>query len=552
MPAFTPCSAPRRLLEEGGYADAVDLHDAAHAAELERVLASTRAPLALMQAAGLAVARLARAMTPHARRVRVLAGPGNNGGDGFEAAARLKADWPDVHIDLAWLGHPASQPGDAAASRLRAEAAGVAITELDHPPTGAADRLATWCAELAQADGDTLVIDALLGRGLNRPVSGDLARLIDALNTGAARVLSVDLPSGLNGDVGVWPDGVDAPIVRADTTLALLSPSPGLCTGMGRDVVGELWWHDLGTGSATPHAVAAQARLARGSALARLLQPRPHRQHKGSVGDLWVIGGDVAMQGAAWLAARAALECGAGRVHVDLLDAQGLGLDPGQPELMVGRCADRDELARATVIAGCGGGPAIAARLPELLSTTARLVLDADALNAIARDTNLQDRLRERSARGQASVLTPHPLEAARLLGSDVAAVQADRLAAVRALATSYRCTALLKGSGTLVCSASSGALPTINGSGNAALATPGSGDVLAGVIGAFWSQLAIRPLVEEGPGDDAATLATRAAVDLHGRVAQSMSHRGAALPASRLVSGLGDWLRRQAPPRSA
>ncbi len=552
MPAFTPWSAPRRLIDDSAFADAVDLHDTAHAAELERALASTRAPHALMQSAGLAVARLARAMAPHARRVRVLAGPGNNGGDGFEAAASMTTDWSGVEVDLIWLGRHASQPGDAAASRLRAVAAGVALTSLEGLEPDHADRLTTCCDELAQADGDTLVIDALLGRGLNRPAAGDMARLIEALNAGAARVLSVDLPSGLNGDTGVWPDGVDAPIVQADATLALLSPSPGLCTGAGRDVVGELWWHDLGTGSDATHVVAPQARLARGSTLVRLLQPRPHRQHKGCVGDLWVVGGDVTMQGAAWLAARAALACGAGRVHVDLLDAQGLGLDPGQPELMVGRRAGRDELDRATVVAGCGGGTAMAARLPELLATAARLVLDADALNAIARDVTLQELLRERAARGQASVLTPHPLEAARLLDGSVADVQADRLAATRALAARYRCTAMLKGSGSIVCGAPAVALPTINTSGNAALATPGSGDVLAGAIGAFWSQLASGPFTAELPGDDAATLATRAAVDLHGRVAQSMSHRGAALPASHLASGLGDWLRRQVPPRSS
>jgi NAD(P)H-hydrate repair Nnr-like enzyme with NAD(P)H-hydrate dehydratase domain len=141
--------------------------------------------------------------------------------------------------------------------------------------------------------------------------------------------------------------------------------------------------------------------------------------------------------------------------------------------------------------------------------------------------------------------LTPHPLEAARLLASSVADVQRDRLGAARALAVRYGCTALLKGSGSIVCAAAPDALPSINTSGNAALATPGSGDVLAGVIGAFWSQCAATDRL----ADDAATLATRAAVDLHGRVAQSMSPWGAALPASRLAAGVGDWLRRQTPP---
>lgn len=550
MPAFQPLSAPRRLLVGEALAEPVDLHDAAHAAALERRLAADRPPHALMQTAGLAVARLARALAPHARRVVVLAGPGNNGGDGFEAAAVLKSTGAGVSLSVLWFGRAASQPADARASRQRAEAAGVEIHALSDSPS--AD-LAGWCDALANAEAHTLVIDALLGRGLNRPADGDMARLIDALHAGAATVLAVDLPSGLNGDTGVWPDDAAAPIVKADATLALLSPAPGLCTGHGRDVIGELWWHDLDTRPAdTPHPVAAQARLERGSALARLLQPRPHRQHKGSVGDLWVVGGDHAMQGAAWLAARAALEAGAGRVHVDLLDASGLGLslDPGQPELMVGRRARADELAHATVVAGCGGGTAMTERLPELLSAAARLVLDADALNAIAGNAGLQDLLRQRAACGQASVLTPHPLEAARLLDCSVAALQGDRLGAARTLSTRYGCTALLKGSGSIVCGPMADALPSVNASGNAALATPGSGDVLAGVIGAFWSQVASSPFIAEQPGDDVASAATRAAVDLHGRVAQSMSPRAAALPASRLAAGVGDWLRRHAPPR--
>ncbi|MDP4300150.1 NAD(P)H-hydrate dehydratase [Leptothrix discophora] len=551
QPAFTPDAAPRRLLPPTDDTTSIDLHDAAHAAALERALAATLPPHRLMQTAGLAVARLARALAPHAHRVIVLAGPGNNGGDGFEAAARLRASHPSLDLALFWLGRGAAQPADAHAARLRAEAAGVAIAPIDTAST--ATTLDALCATLAEADADTIVIDALLGRGLNRPADGDLARLIEALAAGAARVLAVDLPSGLNGDTGTWPErreGRRAPIVRADATLALLSPSPGLFTGDGRDAVGELWWHDLDTASLAQVAnVPAQARLERGEALSTLLQPRPHRQHKGSVGDLWVVGGDAAMQGAAWLAARAALHLGAGRVHVDRLDAAGLCLDPGQPELMVGRRADPAELARSTVVAGCGGGPAIAARLGELLSASARLVLDADALNAVSTDAVLQAGLLARAHQGLPSVLTPHPLEAARLLGCTIAEVQRDRLAATRALASRYRCTALLKGSGTIVCGPQDDAVPSINGSGNAALATPGSGDVLAGALGALWSRAAAASCdADRIDANRCATLATRAAVDLHGRVAQSMSLSGEALPASWLASGLGDALRRRGP----
>lgn len=570
-------SAPRRLLDDGAHATPVDLLDAAHAALLERALSAERPAHALMRRAGSAVARLARALAPHARRVIVLAGPGNNGGDGFEAAACLKAQWPAVDLSLVWLGHAHTQPADARASRGRAEAAGVdihgpfspaapqnvrdgrngqigTIGQPDAPKPGA--DLDAWCITLTRAQADTLVIDALLGRGLNRPVDGEMARLIDALNAGAARVLAVDLPSGLNGDTGIWPDTPRPAIVRADATLALLSPAPGLCTGHGRDHVGEPWWHDLDARlDSRSTGIPAQARLVRAATLAELRQPRPHRQHKGSVGDVWVIGGTPTMQGAACLAARAALEAGAGRVHVELLgavdevsgliQAQAPGHDGAQPELMMGRRAEEVDLRLATVVAGCGGGAAMAGRLPEVLAHAARLVLDADALNAIARDPGLLAVLRQRADRGLASVVTPHPLEAARLLDSSVAAVQADRLGAARALTARLGCTALLKGSGSIVCGPRAAALPSINSSGNAALATPGSGDVLAGLIGALWSRLASSDWTAADPGDDVATAATRMAVYLHGWVAQSLSPHGAALPASRLAAALGDWLRR-------
>ncbi|MGY0193634.1 NAD(P)H-hydrate dehydratase [Leptothrix sp. BB-4] len=537
--------APLHLLAGAGWATPVDLHDARHAGELERAHTARLPPHQLMQTAGLVTARLAQALAPHAGRVIVLAGPGNNGGDGFEAAAQLQSRWPGIHLELWWLGRAQVQPADAQASRARAAAAGVVIRSLDDDAAERARTLSTWCETLAGSGNDTLILDALLGRGLNRPADGEMARLIEDLNAGGAHVLAVDLPSGLNGDTGSWVDAPAAAIVRADATLALLSPAPGLLTGEGRDAVGELWWHDLGTStSPLPSAVPPQARLERGAALAKVLQPRLHRQHKGSVGDLWVVGGAAAMTGAAWLAARTALQAGAGRVHVDLLDTTGPGLDPGQPELMVGRRAVAEDLRHATVVAGCGGGQAIATRLPELLAGSARLVLDADALNAIAQDAGLRSRLQDRSGRGLPSVLTPHPLEAARLLDATVADVQRDRLAAARALAARHGCTVLLKGSGTVVCGPAATALPSINGSGNAALATPGSGDVLAGAIGALWSRAAASEARSGWSTDDIATLATTAAVDLHGRVAQSMSPRGEALPASLLAAGLGDWLR--------
>jgi ADP-dependent NAD(P)H-hydrate dehydratase / NAD(P)H-hydrate epimerase len=208
-----------------------------------------------------------------------------------------------------------------------------------------------------------------------------------------------------------------------------------------------------------------------------------------------VIGGQdisiegAGMTGAAVLAARAALHSGAGRVYLCPLgadDAASPAWDPTSPELMFRRWSalqNSELLKRACVVCGCGGGHAVSAVLSETLQSARTLVLDADGLNAVAGSPALQDAVRQRMARNQTTVLTPHPLEAARLLGIDTAAVMADRLAAARALSERFGCICVLKGSGTVVCAP--GETPRINPSGNAALATAGTGDVLAGLIGA-------------------------------------------------------------------
>jgi ADP-dependent NAD(P)H-hydrate dehydratase / NAD(P)H-hydrate epimerase len=181
----------------------------------------------------------------------------------------------------------------------------------------------------------------------------------------------------------------------------------------------------------------------------------------------------------------------------------------------------RDEpptLAHATVVCGCGGGDAVRQTLPRLLSSALRLVLDADALNAVATDASLQTLLQARAGRGLASVLTPHPLEAARLLGMHTAEVQADRLASAQQLALRYQCSVVLKGSGTVV--ASAGQVPSINPTGNAALASAGTGDVLAGWLGGLWSQQA-----GTDTGADAAHQAAIAAVWMHGAAAECVAN---------------------------
>ncbi|CAD5367304.1 ADP-dependent (S)-NAD(P)H-hydrate dehydratase,NAD(P)H-hydrate epimerase [Rubrivivax sp. A210] len=481
------------------------LHDAAASRSVEQVALAAHAPHVLMALAGLAVARLALALAPHAARIRVWAGPGNNGGDGLVAARHLHQAGKAVSVDF--IGDSARLPFDAAQAWREAIAAGVPIAT------------ATWGPDAGPPPD--LVIDALLGIGSTRAPAGAMAQAVAAMNAGTAPVLAVDIPTGLHPDSGA-PLGEAA--VRATATLALLTLKPGCFTGQGRDFAGDVWLAPLGVTTAD----GATARLIGAPANV----PRPHASHKGSQGDVAVVGGAAGMAGAAWLAARAALAAGAGRVYCSLLDEDAAGLDPLRPELMARArwwASPPAVLAQATVACGCGGGEAIHAALPLLLQHAGRLLLDADGLNALAADAALQAALRTRAGRGLPTLLTPHPLEAARLLNATVAAVQRDRLAAARELAARLAATVLLKGSGSVI--VAPGESPWINPTGNAALATAGSGDVLAGWAAGLWAQQ---------PAASAREIAVMAAWQ-HGNAADrhAPAARGAPLRASDLVEAL-------------
>lgn len=442
------------------------LHDLAASRRLEAAALARQRPHILMERAGLALARLILALYPHGRRLWVLAGPGNNGGDGLLAACHLKQQGWEVLVHQPLDGRAAAG-SDAAHARQRAHAAGL--------------QLIAGLPE--QAPDCDLVLDALLGLGAHAP-QGELARAIALINTQPAPVLAVDLPSGLCGDTG---QALGEAVVRARHTLSLLSLKPGLLTGEGRHLAGDLWLDPLGE---NPLSEPPSAWLSAADAWRRWPVRRQASSHKGRQGDVVVLGGAPGMRGAAWLAASAALAAGAGRVYASLP-----GDDdhpwPSRPELMRWPEAHWQDARRwqdLTLVVGCGGGTAIAPRLPSLLSHARRLVLDADALNLIAADEALQTGLRQRADRGLPSLITPHPLEAARLLGwPGAAAVQADRLAAAQSLAQRLACSVILKGSGSVIASATQAT--AINANGNAALATPGSGDVLAGWLGGLWAQ---------------------------------------------------------------
>lgn len=444
---------------------------------LEQAAFSRQQPPPLMERAGLSVARLARALAPHAQRIWVVCGPGNNGGDGAVAARHLHAAGLDVHVTALSHTPHTSTPADARAAWTALAAAGVAV----HPSAPV-----TW----------DLAIDAGLGLGARPGLTGPLADWLERMNAAAAPVLCVDLPSGLDSDTGSW----HGPAQRSHGprhTLSLLTLKPGLFTHEGRDWAGQVWWDDLGESGA---ALDAAAEL--------LGEPgptiHPHASHKGRFGDVAVVGGDVGMEGAAWLAGSAALHAGAGRVWVCLLSraraAQGsqgqeatthaqaspTGEGP-QPRALMTRALDDLDLSRTHVVCGCGGGEAVHAALPRLMSRAHSLVLDADALNAVAHDPALQSLLIRRGATGHATVLTPHPLEAARLLDCPVAEIQADRLRQARRLAQRFGAVVVLKGSGSVI--AAPHRPVGINPTGNARLATAGTGDVLAGMIGARLAQ---------------------------------------------------------------
>jgi hydroxyethylthiazole kinase-like uncharacterized protein yjeF len=433
--------------------------------EIEGLAAASLPPHTLMARAGRAVARLSLALAPHAKRLWIAAGPGNNGGDGLDAAIHLKA--AGKRVDVTLMGNPTRLPRDASDALCRAQAAGVTVTsEAPH--------------DLNDVD---LAVDALLGIGASRPPGEALAALIDQLNRLRCPVLAVDLPSGLHAGTGV---PMAEACVRARHTLTLLTVKPGLFTAQGRDFAGTVWFDDLGVDSAsrTPDAWLTGPQTA-------ALPARRHSQHKGSFGDVAVIGGAPGMTGAALLAARAALAAGAGRTYLGLLNTHALLHDPARPELMCRHewwRSPEPVLRQSMVVCGCGGGDLVREPLPRLLGHAGRLVLDADALNAIAGDPKLQTLLRSRADRGRMTVLTPHPLEAARLMAFDTARVQADRLGAAQGMADDLGCVVLLKGSGTVI--AAPGLVPCINPTGNAALATAGSGDVLAGWLGGLWAQL--------------------------------------------------------------
>ena len=420
----------------------------------------------LMQRAGAAAAAWAAELAIQRERpILVLAGPGNNGGDAFEAARLLRERFFATCVVFA--GNPERLPADAAGAWRRFTEAGG--TTVDRIPDD---------------DHWSLIIDGLFGIGLARAPAGQYAEWIGLANDAAARdgcpLLALDGPSGLDADTGA----AFFPCIQATHTITFIAAKPGLLTAEGPDHSGEIRVAHLGLEPTSE--VATDGCRVDLADFSPYLRPRRLNSHKGSFGSAGILGGAPSMVGAAFLAGRAALKLGAGRVYLGLLDPNPPACDLQQPELMLRRPSTLLQADLTALVCGPGLGGSLEAitLLDAAIASELPLVLDADALNLVTGEGNLQVAL---ASRGNPAILTPHPAEAARLLECSTPEVQTDRIAAAQEIAERYHCHVALKGCGTVL-AAVDGRF-WINSTGNPGMATAGMGDVLSGLIVALLAQ---------------------------------------------------------------
>ena len=457
---------------------------------IEAAAASKKNAPSLMEKAGFEASEIARSISGGTGKpVLVVAGPGNNGGDAFVLARHLKRGY--FNVTVVFCGDEAKLSSDAKAALAAWRKAGGTIADALPPPGG-------W----------GLVVDGLFGIGLEREITARYAEWIGSINASSSPVLAIDMPSGIHSDSG----RVMGCAIRATHTVTFIALKPGLLTNDGPDYCGEIHLRtlDLDTQALRP----ASGSLLGAGVLAGALKPRRINSHKGDFGSVGLIGGDRGMVGAALLAGRAALKLGAGRVYIGLIAGGGPLLDADQPELMLRTADETLKLTNLSCLAvgpGLGQTPDAAFYLERAFELRLPLVLDADALNIVAQDGNLKKQLKQINT---ARILTPHPAEAARLLGASTRDVQNDRLSAALKLAKELNSLIVLKGAGS-ICAAPDGTWH-INTSGNPGMASAGQGDVLTGMIAALLSQ---------GAEPKAALLA---GVYLHGAAADRAVANGA------------------------
>ncbi len=418
----------------------------------------------LMTRAGQAAYRVARQRWPAAQRWLVLCGAGNNAGDGY-VVARL-AQSAGLQVSVAALSDPARLQGDAATAWRDYLDSGGAVQPFSTALIGESD----------------LIVDALLGTGLQRPVVGEYLAAIEAVNAGVVPVLSLDVPSGLDSLSGAALGAA----IQADLTVTFVGRKAGLYLGSGLDCSGKIEFAGLDIPESAVRQLqgAPLLRLFNTSDLAGLLPKRSANAHKGSFGHVLIVGGNHGMSGAVRLAGESALRAGAGLVTAATRPEHAALLNVNRPELMCAGVATGQDLAplleRASIVAcgpGLGRDPWGQAMFDMVVASGLPLVLDADALNLLAgRDLRRDD-----------WILTPHPGEAGRLLGTSSALVQGDRLAALNELNRRYGGTVILKGRGTLI--GRQGSVPVVIDRGNPGMATAGMGDVLTGLVAGLAAQ---------------------------------------------------------------
>lgn len=414
--------------------------------------------LQLMAEAGSCIAKWIQQHYPQPSKILALVGPGDNGGDALIAAAELRQYGYQV---TAWMPQtPKSQ--EAKQALISAQLAGVVLHQTWQPP----------CYD------HELILDGLFGIGLQRAPTGEWAQLIAWANQQTSAKIAIDVPSGLDA----WRGTAFTPTLRAQHTLTFLAAKPGLWTGEGRDYCGKI---DVFVLSVDKNPALAEGEINRPSLSSLQQLVRSHASHKGRYGTTAIIGGSDGMVGAAILAGRAALLTGSGKVQLYCV-APTVRYDAEYPELMMQTAEANQPTNGDCYVVGPGLGQSQQATtlLSHALDSDVPLVLDADALNLLAQNPDLIKQIMRRQAE---TLLTPHPGEAARLLGCSIAEIQQDRLAACHALRQRYHCHILLKGAGSLIMQQSG--YYHLNPNGNPGMASAGQGDVLSGVIGGLVAQ---------------------------------------------------------------
>lgn len=406
---------------------------------------------------------------PHVRQLLVLCGKGNNGGDGFVIARLAKQH--DIEVQLALIGNVADLQGEAQQAAEDAMADGIQVL-------GAKDLI--WPKEQ-----DNVIVDALLGTGIQSDVSGEFAQLIEKANGSGLPIMAIDVPSGINATTG-HKHGV---AIKADTTVTMIAYKQGLFTGDGPVYAGQVSLASLSVPRVVRESQEPNCQLIRWQSLQNLecLQARQLNAHKGLYGHVMIVGGDLGYGGAVSLAAQAALRSGAGLVSVATRPEHVSAILARCPEVMVHGVENGQDLQplleRADVIViGPGLGQSYWGEqlLQQVMKLTTPVVGDADALNILAKGKmghNLADRV---------SMITPHPGEAGRLLGLENQDIQQDRFEAAKTLAEQYASAVVLKGLGTVI---QTQRQISICGDGNPGMASAGMGDVLSGIAGSLMAQ---------------------------------------------------------------